>query len=223
MKKLVSIYPLPNYTDPNPAVLNNYLALVTECGRQGFPESQGRYESAAERYADGALHQAMVQQGSQWIHTRQLDRRTRHFERNQRRDDGDTRFFAQPGNEARAGWNYIVDGNTLLNTTTISELNAIPGAIVSPGYPDISMRNLTRTRAIRALTTLPNPYQVWQSSFQYMDNVSWHKNGHAIKAGVEYTHDRERRAGQQSGRRSQVFDRRLRHDSHRRRNRARPS
>src|SRR5262249_6852686 len=27
MQRLVSIYPLPNYKDPNPAVLNNYLAF----------------------------------------------------------------------------------------------------------------------------------------------------------------------------------------------------
>src|SRR5439155_1468729 len=93
-------------------------------------------------------------------------------------------------NEFRTGWNYVRDGNLLSNQDVVSELAAIPGAVVEPGYPDISMRNVTRTRAVRPLTTIPTPYYVWQNSLQYMDNLGWFKNNHALKFGVEYIHHR---------------------------------
>lgn len=93
-------------------------------------------------------------------------------------------------NEVRVGWNYINDGNSPLNTTQIDELNTIPGAVVQVGYPTVSMQNISSSKAIRPLTTLPNPYVVWQNSMQYMDNISWHKGEHAFKFGMDFTSQR---------------------------------
>jgi hypothetical protein len=93
-------------------------------------------------------------------------------------------------NEVRIGYNYIHDGNAPLNTTSISELSEIPGGIMQPGFPTISFRNIGSTKAVRPLTTLPNPYVVWQNSLQLMENLNWHKGRHAIKVGVDTTRQR---------------------------------
>ena len=93
-------------------------------------------------------------------------------------------------NEVRFGWNYIHDGNSPFNTTVLDALKQIPGAITNPGFPAVSLRNISSTKAVRPLTTLPNPYILWQNSLQFMDNVIWHKGGHAIKIGIDETHHR---------------------------------
>src|SRR5581483_11365122 len=175
MKKLIGIYPLPNYTDPNPNVLSNYLALVRNVdSRDSFNVKSDVNLRSNDTMTVRYTRQWYAKDRSGFIPGNWIGGRGTLNGTNVGLTETHV-FSPNLVNEARAGWNYIVDGNKLLNQTTIEELKSIPGAVVVPGYPDISMRNITRTRAVRPLTTLPNPYQLWQSSYQFMDNLSWHK------------------------------------------------
>ena len=190
MSKLIGLFPLPNYKDPNPTILDNYLAIEKNV------DSRDTYNVKGD------------------INLRSTDTMTLRYSKQLSRQD---RSGFMPGNwiggrgllngnnvgitethvltpnmvnEVRAGWNYINDGNSPLNTTSIAELNSIPAAVVQIGYPTVSLDNISSTKAIRPLTTLPNPYIVWQNSLQYMDNLSWHKGKHAFKFGVDFTDQR---------------------------------
>src|SRR5262245_3192538 len=190
MAKLVSIYPLPNYKDPNPAVLNNYLSFDRNIDSKDLMNFKGDVNLRANdtmtmrfsRQWSSKLRSGFIP--GNWMGGQGLLNGT---------NAGWTEthvFSANLVNEARAGWNYINDGNNPGNNTIIEELNSVPGGRDTPGYPTVSMRNITSTKAVRPLTTLPNPYFVWQNSLQFMDNLSWHHGRHALKAGVDYTHHR---------------------------------
>lgn len=188
--KLLAVFPDPNYKDPNPSVLSNFLAV----------DQNNDTRNSMNVKSD--------------INLRPQDVLTARYSRQQLSKD---RSGPLPGgwigatadlngtnaallethilspsmvNEVRVGWNYVNDGNTNLNTTTFSDLNSIPGAIIIPGYPTASIRNIQSTKPVRPLTTLPTPYYVWQNSLQYMDNVSWRKGRHALKFGAEFFHHR---------------------------------
>src|SRR5262249_45964500 len=64
------------------------------------------------------------------------------------------------------------------------------GGYMKEGFPTVSFRNIGSTKAVRPLTTLPNPYIVWQNSMQYMENLTWNKGKHVVKIGFDFTHQR---------------------------------
>ena len=190
MQKLVGIFPTPNYKDPNPSVLSNYLATDINNDTKDAMNVKGDVnlrtnDTMTARYSKQwyTKDRSGYMPGS-WIGGHATLNGT---------NAGLTEthvFSPSLVNEARVGWNYIADGNLNSNPTVITELSQIPGGIVEPGYPTISIRNLSSTKAVRPLTTLPTPYYVWQNSLQYMDNLSWHKGKHSIKGGFDFTHNR---------------------------------
>ena len=190
MQQLISIYPENNYRDANPTVLSNY---------QSFDRNNDSKDSMNVK-ADALvtrLDTLSVRYGRQFY---SLDRSSwipGGYNGGHGSLDGTNAginethvFTSNLLNEVRIGWNYIHDGNSPLNTTILDALKQIPGAVPNPGFPAVSMRNISSTKAVRPLTTLPNPYILWQNSLQYMDNLIWHHGGHAIKVGFDLTHHR---------------------------------
>jgi Carboxypeptidase regulatory-like domain/TonB dependent receptor-like, beta-barrel len=190
MHTLIGIYPLPNYKDPNPSVLSNYQALdINNDSKDSFSAKGDIVASAADTLT--------VRYEKQWYDKNRSGFMTDNWIGGHGTLNGtnagltETHILSPNAvNEVRIGWNYINDGNLPLNNQIIDALNAVPGGIIAPGYPAVSMRNIQSTKAVRPLTTLPNPYYVWQNSLEYMDNLSWHKGNHAIKVGVVYNYNR---------------------------------
>ena len=190
MQQLISIYPLPNYRDPNPAVLSDYQAF----DRNNDSKDSVNFKGDANLRAGDTLS---VRYGRQFYSLDRSSWMPDGYIGGHGSLDGtnaginETHIFA-PNllNEVRLGWNYIHDGNSPLNNTIIDALKQIPGAVPNPGYPAVSMRNISSTKAVRPLTTLPNPYILWQNSVQAMDNITWHIGRHAVKIGVDYIHHR---------------------------------
>lgn len=188
--KLISIFPTPNYKDPNPSVLKNYLAVDTNNDSRNSMNLKGdanlsQSDTLSIRFSkqwltkdrSGYMPDSWIG-GHATLNGNNLGATYTHI------------FSPSVVNEARGGWNYVTDGNFNSNQTVIDELHQIPGAVVQAGYPTVSMRNISSTKAVRPLTTLPTPYLVWQNSVQFMDNLSWHKGSHTFKFGAEYIHHR---------------------------------
>ncbi len=195
MSKLISIYPIPNYKDPNPSVLNNFLAFNTNRDTRNSMNAKsdfvlGQNDTVAVHFTkqlfskdrSGYMPESWIG-GHATLNGNNLGASETHV------------FSPSVVNEVRIGWNYIDDGNFNSNTTTIEELKQIPGGVVQTGYPTVSMRNITSTKAVRPLTTLPTPYTVQQNSIQGMDNLSWHWKNHAFKFGFDYIHHRNTNGG----------------------------
>ncbi len=92
-------------------------------------------------------------------------------------------------NEARMGYNYLRFGNEMLYTNQVLDPATIPGLNVlsfATGYPTVTIRNYTGPATIRPIASVPNPFFLVEHSWQYMDNLSFTLNRHAIKAGAEY-------------------------------------
>lgn len=188
--KLISIFPTPNYKDQNPAVLSNYLAILTNNDKRDSMNLKGDVSlTASDSLTLRYSKQWLTKDRSGYMPESWIGG---HATLNGTNAGATYTHIFSPSvvNEARGGWNYITDGNFNSNQTVIEELKQIPGAVVQAGYPTVSMRNLSSTKAVRPLTTLPTPYLVWQNSIQLMDNLSWHKGSHAFKFGVEYIHHR---------------------------------
>lgn len=195
MQQLISIFPVPNYTDPNPAVLNNYLALDRNNDAKDAFNLKGDVNlSSKDTLSMRYTKQYYSKDRSGWVTDNFIGG---HGSLNGTNSGLTETHVFTPNllNEVRVGWNYVHDGNAPLNNTILDSLKQIPGGLPNPGYPTISRRNISSTKAVRPLTTLPNPYILWQNSLEYMDNVIWHKSGHAIKAGVNYVHHRNEVGG----------------------------
>lgn len=190
MSRLANIFPLPNYKDPSPKVLNNYLAVDRNVDTRNTYNVKGdinitqkdvltlRYsKQLSEKDRSGWIPDSWIG-GKGLLNGNNVGLNETHV------------FTPNLVNEIRIGWNYVNDGNSPLNTTPIAELGEIPGGYMTAGFPTVSFNNIGSTKAVRPLTTLPNPYVVWQNSTQYMENLSWHKGKHAVKIGGDFTHQR---------------------------------
>ncbi len=190
MTDLVSYYPEPNYVDPNPSVFNN--RIVTQ--RNNDVNDSINLKADVVATAKDTIAIRYTEQ--------RIDRNRQGFmpdDLNSGRGDLDvtnggvnhTRVFSpRLLNDFRAGYNWLRFGNTLVNDSMFTDRYNIPGANVQPGFPNFNIRNLTRPAPIRALSTLPNPFDIVQNSLQLMDNMTWHLGRHTIKFGGEYTNHR---------------------------------
>ena len=190
MSRLASIFPLPNYKDPSSKVLNNYIAINRNVDTRNTYNVKGdvnltQKDTLTLRYSK----QLSEKDRSGWIPGSWIGGKG--LLNGNNAGINETHIFT-PNlvNEVRIGWNYINDGNSPLNTTPIDELAEIPGGYRKDGFPTASFRNIGSTKAVRPLTTLPNPYVVWQNSMQYMENLTWHKGKHTIKFGADFTDQR---------------------------------
>jgi hypothetical protein len=190
MVDLVSKFPPPNFTDPNPSVFNNGLVV-----------QQNRDRNDAINIKHDLLPTIRDTVSIRYTEQR-IDRDRQGFmpqELNSGRGDLDdtnggvnhTHIFS-PGllNEFRAGYNYLRFGNRLVNDDMFTDRYGIPGANLAPGFPNFNIRNLARPAPIRALSTIPNPFTIVQYSLQLMDNLTWRHGHHTLKFGGEFTHHR---------------------------------
>lgn len=60
MSKLVGIFPLPNYKDPNPSILNNYLAIDQNLDTRDNYNPKGDINLSRVRHHDAAIRTADV-------------------------------------------------------------------------------------------------------------------------------------------------------------------
>src|SRR5262249_37104182 len=99
-------------------------------------------------------------------------------------------------NEFRFGYNYTNSGNAVLvPVNTLSEFN-IPGIGNFPpaaAYPDIRIRNMTRTRVTRPIASVGTPFLIVENSFQWLDTLSRQMGSHALKVGAEISRIRSER------------------------------
>ena len=187
MARLASIFPLPNYTDPDPTVLENFLAFDRNVDtRDTYNIKNDINLTQKDTLTLRFSKQHSEKDRSGWVPGSWIGGKGLLDGYNAGLNETHV-FTSNLLNEVRIGWNYINDGNSPLNNTPIQELNEIPGGFVQDGFPTVSFRNIGSTKAVRPLTTLPNPYVVWQNSLQFMDNLSWHKGRHAIKVGADTT------------------------------------
>ncbi|MFB3902499.1 MAG: carboxypeptidase regulatory-like domain-containing protein [Acidobacteriota bacterium] len=185
MTQLLKYFPDPNFTDPNPSILKNYQKVLKNSDRLDSMNLKGdirlkESDTVTIRYSE------------QWV-----DREREGFMPNDviggHGDlDGtnagilETHIFSPALiNEFRAGWNYLRFGNLVANEEIFTDNLGIPGVNVQPSFPNINMRNLERSRPVRTIASIPSPFLLVQNSFQFMDNVSWQKDRHAIKFGGE--------------------------------------
>jgi len=190
MQDLISVFPVPNYTDPNPSVLNNYLAFDRNVDKRNSYNFRGDVNLTSKDTMTGRYSRQFYDlDRSGWLTNAAIGA---HGTLNGTNAGWTYSHVFSPNllNEVRAGWNYVNDGNSPFDTEILPALKQIPGGVPSPGYPAVSLRNISSTKAVRALRTLPNPYILWQNSVQLMDNLSWHHGHHAIKIGYEYAYHR---------------------------------
>ncbi len=190
MQSLLDIFPDPNYKDPNPSVLSNYLALDhNQDSRNSYNIKGDLVLSASDTMTMRFAKQLYSLDRSGWLTDSAIGA---HGSLNGTNAGWTWAHVFTPNllNEARAGWNYVNDGNAPFSDEILPALSDIPGGVPSPGYPALSIRNISSTKAVRALRTLPNPYIVWQNSIEGMDNLSWHHGKHAVKVGFDFIHHR---------------------------------
>lgn len=190
MVDLVSKYPAPNFTDPNPSVFNN--RIITQRNRDRIDSFNLKGDMIATSRDNASLRYT----------EQRIDRDRQGFmpdELNSGRGDLDvtngglnhTHVFSPTLlNEFRSGYNYLRFGNRLVNNEMFTDRYNIPGANVQPGFPNFNIRNLARPAPIRALSTIPNPFTIVQHSLQLMNNMTWHKGHHTLKFGGEFTRHR---------------------------------
>lgn len=186
---LLKAYPDPNYTDPNPTVRNNYYATdVNKDTLDSFNIKTDANLSAADRMTGRISQQRGSRLRSSWMPNQVLGG-------NGKLDATNvgltyTHIFSPSVvNEARAGYNYLNFGNSMLNQDEVIDPAQIPGYNVlsfARGYPSLSIRNYTSAAAVRPIASVPNPFFLVENTWQYMDNLSINKGSHAIKLGVEY-------------------------------------
>jgi hypothetical protein len=71
----------------------------------------------------------------------------------------------------------------VLDAASLPGLNALPFAT---GYPSVTIRNYTSASVARPIASVPTPFYLVEHSWQYMDNVTFQLDRHALKIGAEY-------------------------------------
>jgi hypothetical protein len=92
-------------------------------------------------------------------------------------------------NDARAGYNFLNFGNDLSYRTQVLDPSTIPGLNVlsfATGYPSVTVRNYTSAAAVRPIASVPNPFYLVEHSWQFMDNLNFTFDRHAMKVGAEF-------------------------------------
>jgi hypothetical protein len=92
-------------------------------------------------------------------------------------------------NEARTGYNFLNFGNEMAYTQQTLDPATIPGLNVlsfATGYPSVTIRDYTSAAVVRPIASVPNPFFLVEHSWQFMDNLSFTLNRHAMKVGAEY-------------------------------------
>jgi hypothetical protein len=202
MVRLLSVYPDPNYVDPNPSIRNNYLNHAAD--RQSLNSFHVRIDQNVPKQ-DTMTVRYSEQRGGELVHG-WLPNDIVGGTGNRRATN--TGLAHTHGlsptlvNEARFGYNHLRFGNEILDRgSPLREFN-IPGLATGPandGFPNLSIRNISSVQPIRPIGSLPNPFYVVEHSLQWLDNLSWHKRNHALKFGAEFVRYRGDRFQGQAG------------------------
>jgi Carboxypeptidase regulatory-like domain/TonB-dependent Receptor Plug Domain len=194
--RLLSFFPESNYTDPNPAVKNNYLGPLDNNDDLNsynvrIDQNLSKQDTMAVRYSEqrGGRFRSGFLPGNRIGATGTLDATNTGI--NYTHVFGPTQV-----NEARFGYNYLRFGNEMVvHENILSEFN-IPGIARNPasdGFPQLSMRNITGTNVVRPIESLPTPFYLVEHSFQWLDTFSWQRDNHALKFGAEFVRHRSDR------------------------------
>lgn len=206
MLDLVSKLPAPNFTDPSPNVFNNYLALQRNNDKLDSFNLKGDWlvrpaDTISLRYT-----QQFIDRSRQGFMPEELNSGRGDLDATNAGANHTHVFSPRLLNEFRTGYNYLVFGNSLINNTMFTDRYNIPGANVQPGFPNFNIRNIARPAPIRALSTLPNPFNIIQHSLQFMDNMTWQVGRHTIKFGGEYSNHRNDTSSLPPGGIEPIFD-----------------
>lgn len=187
--KLLSYFPDPNYTDPNPNVRNNY---ITQQRNQDDLDSFNVKTDFNVSPANTLMGRYSQQRGGRiregWLPNQVLGA-------NGALDASNAAFtytkILSPSmvNEVRIGYNYLRFGNEMLNNESILGQFNIPGYNILPfadGMPTLNVRNITGPTISRPIASIPTPFLLVEHAWQYMDNLSWYVGNHALKIGGEY-------------------------------------
>jgi len=189
-RKLLGLYPDPNFTDPNPSVRDNYLTnqrnsdnlnsftvksdnnLTSRDSLMGRISQQrgGRYRSSWMPNDWLAGNGSLDATNTGLTYTRVL--------------------LPTVVNEVRIGYNYLRFGNEMVNHTDVLGEFKIPGYNIQDyiaGINALSLRNYSSTSMVRPIASVPNPFILVEHTWQYMDNVSIQHGAHALKFGGEYS------------------------------------
>ncbi len=190
MLDLASRYPAPNFRDPSPTVFNNLIAYQRNNDKLDSINAKGDWIATTRDTVTLRYTQQWIDRARQGFMPDELNSGQGNLDAINTGFNHTHIFSPRLLNEFRTGYNHLVFGNVLVNNTMFTDRYNIPGASVQPGFPNFNIRNLTRPAPIRALSTLPNPFDIKQDSFQFMDNMTWHAGHHTVKFGGEFSYHR---------------------------------
>jgi hypothetical protein len=186
-KKLLGYYPDPNYSDVN--TTSNYMTTARNRDNLDSFNVKGDYAASSR---DSFMARFSQQRGgrerSSWLPDARVGAKASLDGTNTGATY--TRVLSPTMvNEVRLGYNYLRFGNEMMNHDNVLGTFNIPGLPVTDatvGFPALAMRSLTSASISRPISSVPTPFLLVEHSWQYMDNLSWHKGNHAIKIGGEY-------------------------------------
>jgi hypothetical protein len=186
---LLSYFPDPNYTDPNPNVRNNlFVAQTNNQSLDTFNIKSDANLTDKDMITGRLSQQRGGRNGSSWMPNDRLGGKAALDSSNAGLTY--TRLVSPTVvNEARLGYNYLRFGNEMLNNEPVLGKFNIPGYNVLPfadGMPGLSIRNYTGPATLRPIASVPNPFFLVEHSWQLMDNLSFQLGSHALKVGGEY-------------------------------------
>lgn len=186
---LLSYYPDPNYTDPNPNVRNNrFISQTNSESLNTFNVKSDANLSSKDMITGRISQQRGGRQGSSWMPDDRLGGKASLDSTNTGLTY--TRLVSPTVvNEVRVGYNYLRFGNEMLNNEPVLGKFNIPGYNVLPfadGMPGLSVRNYTGPATLRLIGSVPNPFFLVEHSWQFMDNLSFQFGSHALKVGGEF-------------------------------------
>ncbi|MEN6535925.1 MAG: carboxypeptidase-like regulatory domain-containing protein [Bryobacteraceae bacterium] len=185
--KLLGYYPNPNYTDAS--TTNNYITSVRNSDNlDAFTIKTDYSASSKDIFMARYSQQRGGRKRSNWMPNDVIGAEASLNATNTGMTY--TRIISPTMvNEARIGYNYLRFGNEVLQHDYVLDEFDIPGLPITEatkGYPALSLRKYASASISRPISSVPTPFVLVEHSWQYMDNLSWHKGNHAIKIGGEY-------------------------------------
>ena len=207
--RLLGFIPEPNYLDPDPRVRNNYLSKETNLDRSDSINLKTDYQihprtALTARYST----QLADRLRESWLPER-LAGATAVLDGTNAGITLTQVLGPATVHEFRTGYNFTNYSQFLLYNNNVLDEFRIPGIASNPpanGFPTLAMRNFRSTGATRPIASSPVPLLKIERSFQFMDNWSRQRSGHALKLGAEFTRVRSERTQGTPGNATLNFD-----------------
>jgi hypothetical protein len=186
---LLKLLPNPNYTDVNPSIINTYYVNQINTDDLDSYNAKGDARIDDKTFATARISQQFgVKNQSGWMPQEVLGGIA-----DLNATNGGvtfTRILSQRMvNETRIGYNYLRFGNEMIYRNQVLNSTDVPGlnvASFATGYPSVTIRNYTAPSIVRPIASVPNPFYLVEHSFQLMNNLSFTRGRHGMKAGGEF-------------------------------------